>query len=452
MVKVGGVVISATLVLALVIYYFLGPAKAGKTWSMEIIFKDARGLVGGEPVRMAGVQIGVVKEVSLTADGQASVRVLIKKDVHLYQNYLFTVSTGALVPERFVEVQSVPADIASEELGEGAVVQGQERPGLPELMAAAHATLKQLEETSASVNALVRNPSLEKALAQFEITAHEAAVMMGNLESLTAEARPHLAEAARQVAAASEEMQKAVSHLSAKIRESSAPEEIEAAAVAARKAAEDAQVTAASMKALLSDPTWQSDFRGGLADFRKMMENLSQASEDVRAVTGEVKESAPKIRSVVERADALMEDVGQWSERLKPPQIRPEFDFLSSSRAGRSFTDARFDISFAGQNSRFLRLGVSDIGEQNQVNFQAGRRLGGRDLRYGLVRSKLGVGADLEMPGGGQLSLDILDPNRLRADFTAEYPLGGERGWGLIFGVRDGFGEDLGFVGGRFGK
>ncbi|NIM04749.1 MAG: MCE family protein [Armatimonadetes bacterium] len=443
--KVGAIVISALVVLVLLSYFFLGPVRARGVWPLEIIFEDARGLIGGEPVRMAGVQIGVVEEVSLSANGKASVRVLIKDHVHLYENYVFTVSSGALVPERFVDVQSVSPVEAAKELTPGAVVEGLERPGIPEIMNAAHSMMTRLEQTAASVHSVVSNPAVEKSVEQLEISTREAAKMIKNLESLVAEARPHLAETARHIAVAGEETQKAASYLSARIRQSSAPDEIEAAAVAAKEAAENARETATSMKALLSDQTWQDDFRTSLANFREISENLREASEDV-------KEGTPKIKSIIERADSLMTDASQWSDRLKPPEVETGFDFLNSSRADRSFTDARFDLSFAGRKKSFLRLGVADIGELNQVNFQAGRRLGNNNLRYGLVRSKIGAGADLSLGQGGRLSLDFFDPNRLRADFTMEYPLGGEDGWGLIFGMRDAFGEDWGFVGGRLGE
>ena len=58
--KVGAIVVIAVLILAAVGYYILGPGRAGEAWSMEVIFENARGLTGGEPVRMAGVQIGIV--------------------------------------------------------------------------------------------------------------------------------------------------------------------------------------------------------------------------------------------------------------------------------------------------------------------------------------------------------------------------------------------------------
>jgi len=456
-VKVGMLVIAALLVLGGVLYFLLGPGKVGRAWPLEIVFEDAKGLTGGEPVRMAGVQIGRVREVSLAANRKASVRVLIRQGIPLYDNYLFTISTGALVPERFVDVEPVSIAEGGKELRPGDTVQGLESPGLQEIVTTARGMLRQLEQTAASVNAIVGDPAVVRAtktaLAHFETTARQAAAMMANLEGISREARPHLTKAAQEIALASEEAKAAVSHLSARIQRSTAPEEIEAAAAAAKEAAQRAREIATGLRELLAEPGWQGDFRASLANFREMSESLKQAAANLRAASEEVKESAPRIRNVAERAEGVLGDVGQWKERLRPPQVKPNFSFLASPRAERSLTDASFDLSFAGEPRRFLRMGMADIGEENQVNLQAGRRLGDRSLRYGLVRSKLGVGADTPIVGEGRLSIDVLDPNRLRADLTADYPLGGrESGWGVIFGMRDAFGENLGFAGARFGR
>jgi len=95
-------------------------------------------------------------------------------------------------------------------------------------------------------------------------------------------------------------------------------------------------------------------------------------------------------------------------------------------------------------------LGVADIGEQNEVNLQQGRRRGNQAFRYGLMRSKLGVGGDIYLGGRSQLSVDVFDPNEVRADVTGAVPLTDSTR--LIFGVRDVWGDNLGFVGARFGR
>ncbi|GAH80486.1 unnamed protein product, partial [marine sediment metagenome] len=94
------------------------------------------------------------------------------------------------------------------------------------------------------------------------------------------------------------------------------------------------------------------------------------------------------------------------------------------------------------------RLGMDDIGEENDVNVQIGDRQDRYTLRYGIVRSRLGFGVDFSLPRRTTLSLDIFDPNNLRADLLANIPVvPGRDDWNILVGARD-LGEDELFVGG----
>lgn len=449
-IKVGAVVIIALVLLAAIGYYILGPGRVGRTWEMKILFDNAQGLTGGEPVRTAGVQIGVVKSVALEPTGKAGVTVLIQDYVHLYENYVFTISSGALVPERFVDVEAVKPTGMVEELGKGSVVKGLEKPGLPEIIEVTHSVLTRLAEAAASMNALLGDPQVLKAtrtaLTNLAVATQEASELINRLNTLSAEARPELLRTARQMAEASAEAQRAAAALAAQLRGSNVPESMQAALEATREAAQHAAELTDSLNDLLGNPQVQSDIRAGISSLRQTTDNL-------RDITGDLKQSSPHLRGVIEKSDVLLGRAGhRGGGLLGLPRVKPSFRVMSAPRAGRTLADLDLDLSF-GRERRFYRLGIADVGEQNQMNFQFGRSAGAGAIRYGIHRSKLGVGLDTPAPGGGALTLDLFDPNRLRADATFDYPLGDkDNGWGLIFGVRDAFGEDLGFVGGRYSR
>jgi len=455
-VKVGIIVIIAALALAFVLYFLMGPGRIGPSWTLDILFDDARGLTGGEPVRMAGVEIGEVKQVFLAANRKANVRVRIKHEVRLYNDYLFTISTGALVAERFVEVQPVSAN-AGKLLTDYDQVRGMKSPAIEDLLATAQGLMSRLEETTASVNSIIGDPAVQgatkSALTQLEITTRETAAMMGNMEQMSAQLGPYMIKLAEQLALAGEEAQKSVTFLSRRLQTSPAPKQLEETITALRDTAREAKEIAAGLRAITSNPATQGNIQGMLANFNQLSENLKQASENLRDFSADFKSEAPRIKKIIDRAETVSGDLSQLKDKLKPPQITPSFGFVASPNKGRSFSDASFDLSFAGEQQRFYRLGVADIGEENQFNLQIGRRTGKRNLRYGLVRSKLGGGLDLPVSNLGMLSLDIFDPNRVRADITAEYLFSGRAGgWGLVLGVRDTFGQDIGFIGARYGQ
>jgi len=456
-VKVGAVVIIAILLFGVLIYYLLGPGRLGKTYTVEVLFNDARGLSGGEPVRMAGVQIGEVREVSLAANSKASVKLGIQEDVRLYRGYLFTVATGALVAEKFVNVEQVAPTEAEMQIKPDETIIGVETPGLQELIVSAQAVLTRLQEVGASVNNIIGDPEVVKAtktaMMNFETLTHDAAILMANLSRLSERNSEDIARAIENLALASEEAKNTTEYLSKRIQNSNSLDDIEASLKALREASERASLLTGALNAILSQPGLQENIGDSIENMKVISENIKDATANIRDITGDIKEETPRIKRTLENADLLMQDAKSLKDSLKPPQVKPDFSFRASSQAHRSFTDANFDFSFRGDQNNFLRLGAVDIGEQNQFNLQAGKRLSNYDLRYGLVRSKLGFGVDYPMTSQDELSLDILDPNRLRADITATHNLGSEEdGWGLIYGIRDALGDNQGFIGARMGK
>jgi phospholipid/cholesterol/gamma-HCH transport system substrate-binding protein len=452
-VKAGAVVIIAAIVLILVYIFVWGPGRLGRSWDLRVIFPDAQGLTGGEPVRISGVQIGVVKEVSLNGNHEALVTLSIRNDITLYKNYTFTIATGALVPERYVEVHPAEVGGDTKELTSESVARGLTTPGLQDIVVAAHDLLGQLEQTTASVNQLIGDPEIAKStkamVQQLDIASAQAAQMMTTLNALSRNSSPEISQAVTRLSQASSEASKAICAIAQQLKNSSAPEDLESAVKAANESLQNAREITASLKQLLGDQEVQGDFRASMANVKSMSDQLLEASKNIKDITGDVKAGSPHIKSIAEKTDALLGDANKLKERFKPPKVDARFDFREYPKTHQTSADANFDLLFGGGRSSF-RIGVSDIGEKNDVNLQQGKTRGGKTLRYGLVRSKLGLGGDLILGPRAQLSLDILDPNDLRADVTGEIGLSDSTG--LIFGVRDVWGKDLNFVGARFGR
>jgi phospholipid/cholesterol/gamma-HCH transport system substrate-binding protein len=70
-----GAVIAAIVVVAIVLF-----AKGGSKYTIDAYFLNAAQLVKGDLVQTGGAPIGSVKDISLTPDGQAKVKLEIKKD------------------------------------------------------------------------------------------------------------------------------------------------------------------------------------------------------------------------------------------------------------------------------------------------------------------------------------------------------------------------------------
>ncbi|OGQ05421.1 MAG: hypothetical protein A3F82_00585 [Deltaproteobacteria bacterium RIFCSPLOWO2_12_FULL_44_12] len=90
---------------------------SGGDYDLMGIFTNATGLYPKAAVEVAGVSIGVVKNIGLTADGKAQVTMGVNRDVHLPQNSRCFLRTRGFLGEAFVEI--IPGDSSLPPLKDG---------------------------------------------------------------------------------------------------------------------------------------------------------------------------------------------------------------------------------------------------------------------------------------------------------------------------------------------
>jgi phospholipid/cholesterol/gamma-HCH transport system substrate-binding protein len=106
-----GVVVVAALLLGAVGYFFLRGVGVGA--QQYYVRLDGAAIVNeGNDVRLQGVKIGVVKEVSIDPATQKPVLVLAVRKGNppfsLYRSYRYAVKSGGLVGENYVDIQGTP--------------------------------------------------------------------------------------------------------------------------------------------------------------------------------------------------------------------------------------------------------------------------------------------------------------------------------------------------------
>lgn len=99
--------IFAVVVLAIFAYgaVRLGPGalRREQLKTMVIYVPSAAGLYKDSAVRIAGVQVGLIKEITLEG-GHARIEVKLRQDVQLYPNASATVKTSGLLGDRYIEI------------------------------------------------------------------------------------------------------------------------------------------------------------------------------------------------------------------------------------------------------------------------------------------------------------------------------------------------------------
>jgi phospholipid/cholesterol/gamma-HCH transport system substrate-binding protein len=103
-----GAVVAAILIVAFLLF-----AKGGSKYTINAYFINAAQLVKGDLVQTGGAPIGSVKDITLTPDGQAKVKIEIKKDyAPLRQGTQATVRQASLsgIANRYVDITMPPGD------------------------------------------------------------------------------------------------------------------------------------------------------------------------------------------------------------------------------------------------------------------------------------------------------------------------------------------------------
>jgi len=449
-VRVGVITVLAILLMAAYVFYIRGYRAAADTYRIRVTFQDARGLQRGDPVRMVGVKIGEVATVEINMQLKADVTLTVDKRYELYHNYRFQIATSGLIQERFVEVIPGPPSPYVEKMKDGSSVEGVLQPSLSDLVAVGAQVLDNLNRTSRSLNVVLTDQEIlsgmREALQSFSRAAQAASRLAATTATLADASQPDVLATLQQLRAASEDLSVVTAEFRTRLAQGTALNDLEETARYARETAANAARVSSALAGVADDPHVQDRLRSTLSAIHDAAQSAKQVGEDLEVFSAELRKAAPAVPKLAAEAEEAAGAASAIRDRLKPPDINAAFDVVYSGRADRSFSTGRLD--FQTQPDRFFRLGMDDIGEENDVNVQLGDRQDRYTLRYGLVRSRLGFGVDLALPRRTTLSLDVFDPNNVRADLLADIPIvPGRDDWSVLVGARD-LGEGESFVGG----
>ncbi|HEX2952347.1 MAG TPA: MlaD family protein, partial [Armatimonadota bacterium] len=163
--------------LALLVLLIATLTRWGQTrnaYSFIIRFDQAQGIQSGADVRVSGVKVGQVSDVSLDpATSAALVTVRVDKRVNLYQGYKFSIGLGGLVGERYIEI--TPSVTRTARIGPGSKVDGNESTDINQLLGSANTVMTKLSTTADALNAIMGDEATQqhfkRAVADIQKTA-----------------------------------------------------------------------------------------------------------------------------------------------------------------------------------------------------------------------------------------------------------------------------------------
>ncbi len=176
--KVGFFVLLALIGLAVFIFSITDSPifEGGKT--LRAVFNFANGLKKSAPVRIAGVDQGIVKEIGLFFDTRenktkAEIKLWVKKDVQVPRDSTIMINQLGLMGEKYIEI--TPGTNTQEFLQEGQVMVGID-PIAQELIA------QKVMEVASGLDKMISD---EKTKSSISSTLENLSLVTGNLRDIT---------------------------------------------------------------------------------------------------------------------------------------------------------------------------------------------------------------------------------------------------------------------------
>ena len=182
---VGAFVLIGSILLSLMLFFVSGVYLFRSGINVTILYDYVDILDKGAPVRMAGVRVGEVSEISLYFDEKAQrnrvkVKLFIESSAEIRDNYVFEIRGTHVLSEPHVEI--TPVQGSAPKISDGAVVEGVKLEPIESLIKRALNISKNLDEMVAGLHSAFAGEEntqnlkdLVKNLSELSASLHEAA-------------------------------------------------------------------------------------------------------------------------------------------------------------------------------------------------------------------------------------------------------------------------------------
>jgi phospholipid/cholesterol/gamma-HCH transport system substrate-binding protein len=388
--KVGLVSVVGALILGLMVMWVGHLDFNDKGYPVQAVFRQVDGLVEGNPVRYAGVEIGKIIRVTVTPQG-VLVKMQLRPGVTIPEGSKFTISSQGLLGEKYIEI--IPNPNTNRYLGAGDQVTGVDPQRLDDLFNAADQLLRDIQKLVNNFNDVIGTEQSKAALKQ---TILNLQAITGNLEVFSASIQRMAVNSEQDIAVTTKNLREMSQRL-----------------LSASKQAD----------AFMSE--FAAEGKTGI-ELKQTVESIHRTAQRIEnmAATLEKEVTDPEtmrsINTTLKNAREASEKANKILIKLQNVKTEGGVEILSHENAYQT----NFDIRVRSDNKNFLQLGVNDIGEENKTNVQLGKQSGKLTSRIGLFNDKAGVGFDNQIGDKATITVEVIDPNDTRIKVRGQYLVG----------------------------
>ncbi len=185
--KVGTFMLIALIALVIFIFRVSDLSVLEKGKSVRVVFGFANGLKKSAPVRIAGVDEGIVKNIKLFFDRadqrtKVEVELWIKKNTKIPSDSVVMVNQLGMMGEKYIEI--IPGEDTQKYLEEGQTVMGKDPIAQAAISDRMMEVSNQLENTISGINRLVSD---EKNIESIKMTLKNLSLMTGSLDNIVSD-------------------------------------------------------------------------------------------------------------------------------------------------------------------------------------------------------------------------------------------------------------------------
>ena len=322
-VKVGVLILVSLGILAAFVL-IMGGLSFEKTYTIFVDFDNPGGLQSGAPVRVAGVKVGKVSELTFMGgkiDPKTNRRTLVRAKLSVEQRVKdsihedadFYVTTQGVLGEQFLAIE--PGSPQKPVLAENSVVKGIDPPRLDLFLAKAYelldTTMAGIRNNRELISDIATNTAgLLKGLnTTLSDNRERINRTMANLESLTAEANT-LTVHARQQYVDNPKIQRTIDnidHLSTDIRKDSGP---------MLKDAREALANLNRASKVVGGEQEQAQLKKAIEDVAQLAARANATAADAQSIVGHIKKGNGTVGSLI-MDEAVYDDVQEMVRDLK---------------------------------------------------------------------------------------------------------------------------------------
>ncbi|CAN5450920.1 hypothetical protein BH10BDE1_BH10BDE1_07050 [soil metagenome] len=311
------------------------PAGLGSSKSAHFFMDDASGLVKNSNIRMAGIPIGVIKDIKLE-NGVARVEVVVKGDTPMTKSARVEIRPNGILGDKFVEI--IGGDVRDPPLRSGdQIMVVDDRASVDRLIGEISKITKSIAQVADNIKAATEGDK-EKPLGR----------IIDNIERLTTD-----------LATLSAERKDDMSEIIANLRE-----------------------TTDTINDMVNDNS-QEGFKAAWKDALKSLKKIEASLDNVEQITGKINRGEGTIGKLVndpETAEELNTAISGINNLLDTSnKLQTSFDYHSNIMATTGAAKSYISLRLQPGVDRFYEIGVVDDGRGTRERITTTSSTGGVD-------------------------------------------------------------------------